>query len=94
MTNYRTDLLYRLDPAGAVTAKYSIGGGAQGVAFDGASLWVAMYNRGEVVRVDPNTGKVQRRVRIGVKPRGLAVAAGSVWVANSRSGTVSRIRVP
>jgi DNA-binding beta-propeller fold protein YncE len=64
------------------------------VAFDGTSLWVAMYDRGEVVRVDPSTGKVQRRVRTGVKPRGLAVAGGSVWVANSRSGTVSRIRVP
>jgi DNA-binding beta-propeller fold protein YncE len=64
------------------------------VAFDGSSLWVAMYDRGQALRVDPTTGRVQRRVRIGVKPRGLAVAGGSVWVANSRSGSVSRIRIP
>jgi DNA-binding beta-propeller fold protein YncE len=64
------------------------------VAFDGSSLWVAMYNRGEVLRIDPTNGRVQRRVLIGEKPRGLAIAAGSAWVANSESGTVSRVRVP
>jgi virginiamycin B lyase len=95
VSNYRTEYLWRLDPAtGAVAAKLKIGGGgAQGVDFDGSSLWVAMYNPGQVVRVDPATGRVQRRVVVGGKPRGVVVAAGSVWVANSTSGTVSRIRV-
>jgi virginiamycin B lyase len=96
VTNYRTEFLWRIDPAtGAVAAKLKIGGGgAQGVAFDGSSLWVAMYGPGELRRVDPTTGRVQGRVRVGDKPRGVVVAAGSVWVANSTSGTVSRIRLP
>jgi DNA-binding beta-propeller fold protein YncE len=96
VTNYRSDFLWRIDPAtGAVAAKLNIGAtGAQGVAFDSSSLWVAMYNPGEVLRIDPNNGGLQRRVLVGGKPRGIAVAAGSVWVANSTSGTVSRVRVP
>jgi streptogramin lyase len=96
VTNYRTEFLWRIDPAtGAIAAKLRIGGGgAQGVAFDGSSLWVAMYNSGEAVRVDPTSGRVRGRVRVGDKPRGLVIAAGSVWVANSTSGTVSRIRLP
>jgi DNA-binding beta-propeller fold protein YncE len=64
------------------------------VAFDGSSLWVAMYDSAVVLRIDPTSGRVQLRVRVGKKPRGLVVSAGSVWVANSTSGTVSRIRVP
>ena len=63
------------------------------MAFDGSALWVAMYNLGQVLRIDPTNGRVQRRVVVGRKPRGVAVAAGSVWVANSESGTVSRIGV-
>jgi streptogramin lyase len=96
VTNYRTDFLWRIDPAtGAVAAKLNIGtAGAQGVGFDGSSLWVALYNAGQAERVDPTNGRVQRRVVIGVKPRGLVIAGGSVWVANAASGTVSRIRVP
>jgi virginiamycin B lyase len=95
VTNFRTEFLWRIDPAtGAIAAKLRIGGGgAQGVAFDGSSLWVAMYNSGKVLRVDPTSGRVQGRVLVGDKPRGLVVAAGSVWVANSTSGTVSRIRL-
>jgi streptogramin lyase len=95
VTNYRSDFLWRLDPAtGAVAAKLNIGaGGAQGVAFDGSALWVAMYNLGQVLRIDPTNGRVQRRLVVGQKPRGVAVAGGSVWVANSDSGTVSRIGV-
>jgi virginiamycin B lyase len=95
VTNYRSESLWRIDPAtGAVAAKLNIGfAGAQGVAFDGSSLWLAMYNLGEVLRVNPATGHVQHRVVVGQKPRGLVVAAGSVWVANSESGTVSRVGV-
>jgi hypothetical protein len=52
-----------------------------------------MYNAGEILRINPANGRVQRRVIVGEKSRGLAVAGGSVWVANSSSGPVSRIRV-
>jgi streptogramin lyase len=96
VTNYRTESLWRLDPAtGDVAAKLNIGNtGAQGVAFDGSALWVAMYRSGQAWRINPTTGHVLRRVVVGGKPRGLVVASGSVWVANSLSNTVSRIRVP
>jgi DNA-binding beta-propeller fold protein YncE len=95
VTNYRSEFLWRIDPATGAAAKLKIGGGgAQGVASDGSSLWVAMYNLGEVLRIDPANGRIQRRVVVGGKPRGIAIAAGSVWVANSTSGTVSRVHVP
>src|SRR5262249_46481872 len=81
VTNYRTAFLWRFAPAtGGVAEKLKIGGGvAQGVDFDGSSLWVAFYNAGQVVQIDPGTGRSQRRVVVGDKPRGLVVADGSVW---------------
>ena len=46
---------------------------------------------GNVSRLDPETGAVERTIDVGNGPRAVAAGAGSVWVANSLDGTVSRI---
>ncbi len=54
-------------------------------------MWVSLYDRGVVERIDPASGRVTRTVRVGVEPREIIEAAGRLWVANQGSGTVSRI---
>jgi DNA-binding beta-propeller fold protein YncE len=44
------------------------------------SVWLAVGETGEVVRVDGRTGKVRTRIRTTGKPRRLAVASNGVWV--------------
>jgi outer membrane protein assembly factor BamB len=53
------------------------------------SVWVAV--EGELVRLDPATGKVVARIAVGGRPWGVAVGEGAVWVGNWSDGTVARI---
>jgi large repetitive protein len=61
-----------------------------GLAFGDRALWAAAAEEGKLVRIDPETGKLEE-VDVGDFPVGLVVAGGSVWVANRDGGTVSRV---
>ena len=78
---------------GKVAKRIALGGGAgaEGVASDGRSVWVADYNGAAVIRVDAATGRVTGRVLTGPQPRGIAVDVGGAWVANSAGSTLSRV---
>jgi hypothetical protein len=48
-------------------------------------VWVSVFGAGTVVRVDPQTGTVDKRVTLpgkGAQPEGLAYADGTVWVVD------------
>lgn len=45
----------------------------------------------QLVRIDPETRRVLRRIRVGDGPLAVAVGAGAVWVTNRDSRTISRI---
>lgn len=53
------------------------------VAAGAGSVWVASYDAGTVVRVDPRSGDVIKTIRVGGHPSGIAVGAGRVWVTVS-----------
>ena len=53
-------------------------------------LGVAFWSR-ELVRIDPETRRVLRRIPIGAGPLDVAVGAGSVWVTNRDDKTISRL---
>jgi DNA-binding beta-propeller fold protein YncE len=57
----------------------------------GRTLWVSVYGPGDVVRLDPSTGKIVRRYRVGGGPGSLAVAGGSVWIGNYVGSTLIRL---
>jgi YVTN family beta-propeller protein len=61
-----------------------------GFAFGEGALWAAAAEEGKLVRIDPETGKLDK-VDVGDFPVGLVAAGGSVWVANRDGGTVSRV---
>jgi YVTN family beta-propeller protein len=45
----------------------------------------------QVLRLDPDSGLVQRRFRTGALPSQVAFGGGAAWVSNFGNGTVSRI---
>jgi streptogramin lyase len=61
-----------------------------GLAFGEGSVWATAFEDGKLIRVNPETGRVDA-VTVGEGPVGVVVAGGRVWVANRTSGTVSRI---
>jgi YVTN family beta-propeller protein len=55
------------------------------------SVWQTDYENDVLVRVDPATGKVIKRIPVASAPEGVAVTEGSVWVANEHNGSVQRV---
>jgi YVTN family beta-propeller protein len=68
--------------------------GADGVLFDGQSIWVNQTLNNSVMKVDPATNQLVATVAVGTSPaRGIAFDGTSIWVANTGSNTVSKIDV-
>ena len=59
-------------------------------AADGA-VWATAFASGEVVRIDPATGKVAGRVAVGKGAEGVAIGLGSVWVVAQDAGRLVRV---
>ena len=55
-----------------------------------AYIWVTAADAGEVLRIDPATGRITP-VRVGGFPIGIAVAGGAVWFADRERDIVTRI---
>ena len=80
--------LHRLGP------QYSV----DGVAYGAGSLWVASSVHDQVLRVDPQSGRLVQAIPIAAVPGrrvagpyGIAVGFGSVWVAATLEDSVVRI---
>jgi len=54
-------------------------------------LWLTSPPLNELLRVDPGSLAVTRKIIVGSRPIGVSFGAGSLWVANSSDGTVMRI---
>jgi DNA-binding beta-propeller fold protein YncE len=55
-----------------------------------AGVWLTDLDAGEVVQVDPDTGRTIRNLELE-GARGIAVGDGAVWVADQQRGSVVRI---
>ena len=85
--------LVRVDPKTGKQIGKAIVIGSQrviGLAFGAGAVWAASAEDGSLVRVDPETGRVDE-VKVGDFPVGVAVANGYVWVTNRGGGSVSRV---
>jgi YVTN family beta-propeller protein len=83
-------VVWRLDPTNLrVTQTTSFGGEVasrappQDLAFGAGAVWVASYDDGTVVRIDPTSGNISKVIHVGGRPSGIAVGDGKVWVTVS-----------
>ena len=64
----------------------------QGMAWDGASLWLADTKHGDVIRIDPvNHSVISSFAFPGVKPRGLAWDGRSLWGVDGQDAMIYRM---
>jgi len=68
-----------------------IGSPTYGLATGGGSVWVGGLGSGDVIRVDPATGKVLGRVTVGARVFNLAAAPGAVWAVDNALSTAVRV---
>jgi len=69
----------------------AVGGGPQGIAFDGANMWVSNYNSNNVAKLRATDGATIATVPVGKNPHGVAFDGANIWIANSSSNTVSKL---
>ena len=83
--------------AGAVDAdgtRVPVGNAPLRIVETPAGVWVSVIGDGTVVRIDPSTGKVDRRVRLepeGSEPEGLAWDGESLWVVDQANDRVVQL---
>jgi DNA-binding SARP family transcriptional activator len=91
ISNYRSDSVSVVRPGSERPETIAVSGGPLGIAAGGGAIWVVTFWSRELVRIDPETRRVLRRIRVGAGPNAVAVGAGAVWVTNRDDRTISRI---
>jgi DNA-binding beta-propeller fold protein YncE len=76
---------------GSAPARVAVGQFSYGLAPGGGSLWVGGLGGGNVLRVDPETGRTVKEVRAGPRIFNLAAGGGSVWAVSNAGYQVVRI---
>jgi YVTN family beta-propeller protein len=61
------------------------------VATGAGAVWAPAAPDGTLARIDPQTGRVSRRIDVGTEPAGVAVGEGAVWVAGGGENVVVRV---
>jgi len=62
-----------------------------GLAAGGGSVWAGGLGSGDVLRIDPATGKILQRVSIGARAFNLAAAPGAIWGIANLTNTAARV---
>ena len=93
VASFDGEFLGRVDPAtGAILDRVALGGTPTDVLVsEQHGVWVALFDTGEIVRINVEEMTVSQRVVVGAGPVGLATSARGVWVANHNEGTVALV---
>jgi YVTN family beta-propeller protein len=93
VTNSRETTVDQIDlETNDVVNSIDIGGEPAGVDVNGAGVWAANYETGQVARIDPDSGEVTP-IDVEAGPRNVAATETSVWTANLDANSVSHINV-
>src|ERR1700681_1863326 len=71
---------------------FPVGTGPQGIAFDGASIWVANFSNNTVSKLTASDGTVLNTVSVPGQPYGMAFDGANIWVSNFLNGTVTALQ--
>ena len=91
ISNYRGGSVSVVRPGSKRPETIAVGVGPLGIATGAGAVWVVIFGTRELVRIDPETRRVQARIPVGAGPLDVAVGAGAVWVTNRDDKTISRI---
>jgi class 3 adenylate cyclase/streptogramin lyase len=79
-THLSNDAVSKVDPDSSAAAFEGVADDPLGIAVDEGAVWVANSLGSSLVRLDPESGRVERETPLGSSPQAVAVAAGRVWV--------------
>ena len=94
VTSSNVNHVVRLDPAtNQAGTIVTVNKACSGLAAGFGSVWVPSCGAHSLVRVDPQTGKIQAEIPAGPADSegGIAIGAGSVWMATDKKGVLARI---
>lgn len=78
--------------AASEAAEFKVGKFPEGVAFDGANIWVSNAGDNTVTKLRAADGSNLGTFAVGNQPMGVAFDGANIWVANSISNTVTKLR--
>src|SRR5271165_1916283 len=90
--NYEKVALLKWYAANQTGTTFSVGSGPQGVAFDGANIWVANSGSDNVTKLRAADGANLGTFSVGIRPQGVAFDGANIWVANNGSADVTKLR--
>jgi hypothetical protein len=73
------------------TTQFPVGNSPEGVAFDGANIWVTNVGSNTVTKLRASDGAALGTFSAGGSPVGVAFDGANIWVANA-SDTVTKLR--
>ena len=94
MTNFNNNTVTPLSfSAGTVYngTPIKVGSGPQGIAFDGANMWVANTGSNSVTKFRVSDEAVLGTYPVGVNPCSIAYDGANIWVTNQLNDSVTRI---
>jgi outer membrane protein assembly factor BamB len=54
-------------------------------------VWVTVFGGGQVVAIDPGSGRIVHRIALAGQPEGLVPMAGSVWVVRQKARLLTEV---
>jgi hypothetical protein len=75
-----------------LTTNFDTGIGPEGIAFDGAHIWVANFSGNDVTELEASDGALLGTFNGGSSPVGVAFDGANIWVANSGGNNVTKLR--
>lgn len=78
-------------PPPAESAVVATGSAPCGTAVARGALWVGVYGTGKLLRIDPGTGTVTRRLSVGPSACRVAISGARAWVTRDQAGTLVRV---
>src|SRR5215469_164998 len=94
VTSSNVNHVVRLDAAtNKTTAVAIVKNPCSGLAAGFGSIWVPSCGSHSLLRIDPQTGKIQAEIPVGPADSegGITVGAGSIWMASDKKGVLTRI---
>ena len=78
--------------ANTTNSVFPVGNKPIGLAFDGASMWVANLNSDNLMKLRASDGEILGTYGVGSQPAEIAFDGANVWVTNYSGGSVSKLQ--